>query len=76
MLLQRLDGREFTQYRDLKISFGADRGCCHVIMGNTRVLAQISAAVESPKQSRPTEGLLFVNVELSPMAAPHFEAGR
>ena len=41
-----------------------------------RVMAQVSCEVTEPKQTRPTEGILFVNVELSPMAAPHFEAGR
>ena len=39
-------------------------------------MAQVSCEVTEPKQTRPTEGILFVNVELSPMAAPHFEAGR
>lgn len=29
-----------------------------------------------PKPGRPHEGLLFINLEMSPMAAPHFEAGR
>ena len=41
-----------------------------------RVLAQVSCEVTEPKQTRPTEGIVFVNVELSPMAAPQFEAGR
>jgi len=30
----------------------------------------------APKQTKPTEGVLFLNVELSPMAAPQFEQGR
>lgn len=41
-----------------------------------RVLAQVSCEVTSPKQQRPSDGVLFVNVELSPMASPAFEAGR
>jgi len=41
-----------------------------------RVMAQVSCEVTTPKQTRPNEGLLYVNAELSPMAAPHFEAGR
>ena len=41
-----------------------------------RVLAQVSCEVTEPKQARPNEGVLFVNVELSPMAASHFEPGR
>lgn len=41
-----------------------------------RVLAQVSCEIQQPKSSRPSEGLLNVNIELTPMAAPHFEAGR
>ncbi|XP_013408376.1 exosome complex component RRP45 [Lingula anatina] len=73
---RRLDGREAYDYRKLKITFGIDRGCCSVELGLTRVLAQVSCEITEPKQTRPTEGLLNVNLELSPMAAPHFEAGR
>ena len=41
-----------------------------------RVMVQVSCEVTAPNQARPSEGILFVNVELSPMAAPQFEAGR
>jgi exosome complex component RRP45 len=41
-----------------------------------RVLAQTSCEVQQPKSSRPSEGILNVNIELNPMAAPHFEPGR
>ncbi len=41
-----------------------------------RVMAQVSCEVTAPRQTRPSEGLVFVNVDLSPMAAPQFEAGR
>jgi exosome complex component RRP45 len=41
-----------------------------------RILAQVSCEVQQPKPTRPNEGLLFINVDLSPMGAPHFEAGR
>lgn len=39
-------------------------------------MAQVSCEIQAPKDSRPTEGILFVNVELSSMAAPYFESGR
>ena len=39
-------------------------------------MAQASCSIQTPKASRPNEGMLFINVELSPMAAEHFEAGR
>lgn len=40
------------------------------------MLAQVSCEVVQPKSSRPSEGILNINLELNPMAAPHFEAGR
>lgn len=36
----------------------------------------MTCEIQQPKATRPNEGLLFVNVELSSMAAPHFESGR
>lgn len=73
---KRLDGRETYDYRKLRIAFGVDRGHCEVQLGRTRVLGQVSCEVTQPKPNRPTEGQLFVNVELSPMASPAFESGR
>lgn len=32
--------------------------------------------MQTPKSSRPSEGVLNINLELNPLAAPHFEAGR
>ncbi|XP_029638761.1 exosome complex component RRP45 isoform X1 [Octopus sinensis] len=72
----RIDGRQPYDYRRLKITFGVERGCCQVELGKTRVLAQVTATVGQPKPNRPTDGILFVNVELSPMASPAFEPGR
>ncbi|NWR68796.1 EXOS9 protein, partial [Centropus unirufus] len=73
---KRLDGRQCYDYRNVRISFGADYGCCIVELGKTRVLAQVSCELVPPKPSRPTEGILFFNLEFSPMAAPGFEPGR
>ena len=41
-----------------------------------RVISQVSCSVQVPKASRSNEGMLFINVEMSTMAAEHFEAGR
>ena len=41
-----------------------------------RVVANVACDIQPPKISRPNEGTLYFNVELNPMAAPHFEAGR
>ncbi|XP_061165379.1 exosome complex component RRP45-like [Saccostrea echinata] len=73
---KRLDGRQPYDYRKIKITFGADRGCCKVNLGQTVVLAQVSCEIVSPRAVRPSDGILFVNVELSPMASPAFEVGR
>ncbi|XP_048189399.1 exosome complex component RRP45 isoform X1 [Perognathus longimembris pacificus] len=73
---KRLDGRHTYDYRRLRISFGADFGCCVVELGKTRVLGQVSCELVSPKLNRPTEGILYFNLELSQMAAPAFEPGR
>ncbi|GAB1598430.1 exosome complex component RRP45-like isoform X1 [Argonauta hians] len=72
----RIDGRQTYDYRRLKITFGVERGCCQVELGKTRVLAQVTSTVGQPKPNRPTDGVMFVNVELSPMASPAFEPGR
>uniref|UniRef100_A0A8C7HJ13 Exosome complex component RRP45 n=1 Tax=Oncorhynchus kisutch TaxID=8019 RepID=A0A8C7HJ13_ONCKI len=58
---KRLDGRQTYDYRSIKISFGTDYGCCFVDLGKTR-------RVFLPLKNRPNEGLIFFNIELSPMA--------
>ncbi|KAG7486621.1 hypothetical protein JOB18_035038 [Solea senegalensis] len=73
---KRLDGRQTYDYRKIKIKFGTDYGCCFVDLGLTRVMAQVSGELVAPKESRPNEGIMFFNIELSPMAAPTFEQGR
>ena len=40
------------------------------------MLAQVSAEIQSPKDSRPNEGVMFVDADLSPMAHPTYEQGR
>uniref|UniRef100_A0A3P9HYR5 Exosome complex component RRP45 n=1 Tax=Oryzias latipes TaxID=8090 RepID=A0A3P9HYR5_ORYLA len=73
---KRLDGRQTYDYRKIKISFGTDYGCCFVDLGQTRVMAQVSCELIAPKESRPNEGIMFFNIELSPLASPAFEQGR
>ncbi|XP_010734055.2 exosome complex component RRP45 [Larimichthys crocea] len=73
---KRLDGRQTYDYRNIKITFGTDYGCCFVDLGKTRVMAQVSCELVAPKESRPNEGIMFFNIELSPMASPAFEQGR
>ncbi|XP_051802046.1 exosome complex component RRP45 isoform X3 [Acanthochromis polyacanthus] len=73
---KRLDGRQTYDYRRIKITFGTDYGCCFVNLGKTRVMAQVSCELVAPKENRPNEGIMFFNIELSPMASPAFEQGR
>ncbi|XP_044157987.1 exosome complex component RRP45 [Bufo gargarizans] len=73
---KRIDGRQTYDYRNIKISFGTEYGCCIVELGKTRVLGQVSCELVAPKMNRPTEGILFFNLELSSMASPAFESGR
>ncbi|XP_062538305.1 uncharacterized protein LOC134206595 [Armigeres subalbatus] len=72
----RVDGRTLDEFRKLRVNFGTEFGSVHVSLGETRVLAQVSCEVVPPRATRPNEGTLFINVELGPMAAPHFEFGR
>ncbi|XP_046978313.1 exosome complex component RRP45 [Vanessa cardui] len=72
----RLDGRNYNDSRKLSITFGSGYGSCIVSLGETKILAQVSCEVVQPKQIRPNEGILYINVEISPMAAPQFEANR
>jgi len=73
---KRLDGRGWLEERKLEITYGKDWGSCLVKLGRTMVMAQVSAMVTEPRVARPNEGILMVNVELSPIAAPKFESGR
>ncbi|XP_041964049.1 exosome complex component RRP45 isoform X1 [Alosa sapidissima] len=73
---KRVDGRETYDYRNIKITFGMDYGFCIVDLGKTKVMSQVSCELAVPKETRPSEGILFTNVELSPMASPAFESNR
>mmetsp|Transcript_10791 Transcript_10791/g.27787 ORF Transcript_10791/g.27787 Transcript_10791/m.27787 type:complete len:355 (+) Transcript_10791:333-1397(+) len=72
----RLDGRSPYDFRAVDLNFGQERGHLELSLGPTKVLAQTSCEVVEPSPSRPAEGVIRYNVELSPMAAASFEAGR
>ncbi len=76
---ERLDGRDLYEFRDLKITPNyinetAD-GSAMIELGDTKVLVGISTDLESPYPDVPDQGMLITNVELTPMAAPHYEPG-
>ncbi|KAI4148715.1 MAG: hypothetical protein LQ341_001490 [Variospora aurantia] len=72
----RLDGRALDAFRNIELSFGDEYGVVDVQLGDTRILARISATVTAPFPDRKFDGIFTVITELSPMASPAFEVGR
>lgn len=75
---KRLDGRDLTEYREIKIEQGIierAEGSAKVTLGKTEVLAGIKIELGEPFPDTPNEGVLTVNVELVPLASPRFEPG-
>ncbi|KAI8622153.1 ribosomal protein S5 domain 2-type protein [Chytriomyces sp. MP71] len=73
----RVDGRGTYEFRDLSITLGGGGfGSAEVLLGKTRVLANVSAEVVRPTAASPTEGAVLFNTSFSPMASPAFEPGR
>ncbi len=74
----RMDGRKFDEYRDVKIEYGitpSAEGSARVKIGDTEVVAGVKMAIEKPFSDTEDQGILVVNVELSPLASPNFELG-
>ncbi|CRK88343.1 CLUMA_CG002121, isoform A [Clunio marinus] len=71
----RVDKRNLNEFRNLGLFFGQDVGSVICTLGATKVFAQVSCELSSPRTSRPNEGTIFINVEMGPMAAPHLEVG-
>lgn len=51
-------------------------GTAEVQLGQTHVMAFVTAQLIQPYSDRPNEGILSVFTEFSPMADPSFEPGR
>lgn len=74
----RLDGRDFEQFREIKIERGVAKkaeGSALVTIGNTQALVGVKLSVVEPYSDAPDEGVLIVNAELVPVASPTFEPG-
>ena len=74
----RLDGREITDYREVKLEMGVverAEGSARVRLGKTEVMVGIKIEVGAPFSDVPDQGVLTVNVELVPLASPTFEPG-
>ncbi|XP_022743715.1 exosome complex component RRP45A-like [Durio zibethinus] len=72
----RIDGRKPFEFRNFIINFGREDGLTEVQLGQTRVMAIVTAKLVQPYQDRPNEGTLSIYTEFSPMADPSFEIGR
>lgn len=75
---KRLDGRELTDYRELKIEQGIierAEGSARVLLGKTEVVVGVKVEMGEPFSDTPNEGVLTVNAELVPLASPSFEPG-
>ncbi|MFQ5758662.1 MAG: exosome complex protein Rrp42 [Candidatus Bathyarchaeia archaeon] len=75
---RRLDGREITDYREVKLETGVverAEGSARVRLGKTEVMVGIKIEVGEPFSDVPDQGVLTVNAELVPLASPTFEPG-
>lgn len=75
---KRLDGRELTDYREVKVESGfieRAEGSARVRLGKTEVLVGVKIGTGTPFPDTPNEGVLTVSAELVPLASPSFEPG-
>ena len=76
---QRLDGRKFDAFRDVKVELNpiekAD-GSAKVTVGKSTVIAGVIVGTGTPYPDTPDKGALSVNSEFLPLADPTFESGR
>ncbi|MHA1145891.1 MAG: exosome complex protein Rrp42 [Candidatus Helarchaeota archaeon] len=75
---QRIDGRKFDEFREIKIKTDCivkAEGSAHVWLGKTEILAGVKVSVGAPYPDTPNEGVCTVNAELIPMASQTFEPG-
>ncbi|GAA6026811.1 hypothetical protein JCM8097_005877 [Rhodosporidiobolus ruineniae] len=72
----RQDQRGMYDLRQVKLTFGEELGWVECRLGETRVVAQVSAEVVKPLPDRPYEGFVTLATEISPMASAAYEAGR
>src|SRR5438445_1538269 len=75
---KRIDGRKIDQYRPIQIVpdyIKKAEGSALVRIGETLVLAGVKLEIGKPFSDTPNQGVLIVNAEFSPLAAPEFESG-
>jgi exosome complex component RRP42 len=75
---KRIDGRKFTENREIKVEQGIlqkAEGSARVHFGKTEVIVGVKIEVGQPFPDTPNKGVMTVNAELSPLASPLFEPG-
>ncbi|EGT53212.1 CBN-EXOS-9 protein [Caenorhabditis brenneri] len=65
---KRFDFRGLEEFREVKLVVGAEIGTAICTIGNTKVLAAVSAQIAEPSSMRPHKGVINIDVDLSPMA--------
>ncbi len=74
----RTDGRLPEDVRDIEIEFNVvemAEGSARVKFGDTEVIAGVKLKLDKPYSDTPNEGVLMVNIELTPLSNPEFESG-
>jgi len=75
---ERLDGRGFKDYRDVTVDVRPlqnPEGSAMAHFGDTKVLVGVKVDLVKPFADRPTDGVISVNCEFTPLAHPAFEPG-
>ncbi|MFO7872257.1 MAG: exosome complex protein Rrp42 [Candidatus Undinarchaeales archaeon] len=75
---ERLDGRDFYEYRDIEIKtgeLGRAEGSAIAKIGNTQVACGVKIGTGEPYPDSPDEGILRSGAELVPLASSLFETG-
>ncbi|CAP34537.1 Protein CBR-EXOS-9 [Caenorhabditis briggsae] len=65
---KRFDFRGLEEFRGVKLVVGSEIGTAICTIGNTKVIAAVSAQIAEPSSMRPHKGVIIIDVDLSPMA--------
>eukprot|EP01138_Halocafeteria_seosinensis_P009024 gb/GECG01009223.1/.p1 GENE.gb/GECG01009223.1/~~gb/GECG01009223.1/.p1 ORF type:complete len:281 (+),score=22.94 gb/GECG01009223.1/:1-843(+) len=75
----RTDGRTYTEQRDISIArglIGTANGSAFVRLGDSKVLTAIQPVITIPTEKAPKQGIIEINVNLSPISSPQFRTGK
>jgi exosome complex RNA-binding protein Rrp42 (RNase PH superfamily) len=74
----RSDGRKLMDIRNINVNFERydSKSVAEIQLGKTKVVSVVTAEVVAPLENRLDEGILRVNVDISPMASSSYESGR